>query len=247
MRQNEVKTNIYVTVLLFLILPLVNVFAVDYRAVEKRLADAVFDGELSLQQAAAMMEVLEEMDENEGDDFDLDDLREEIEEVSRGLKKEVRTGEMTEKAAWKEWFEFLEEEVEPAVKEAVREEKISEEQGRQFMREIKGYGKGRRGCDMGRHHRHRGHRGHRGHGHFDIEAAGKRIKAALAAGKITEKQAWEKWNWVKENRLKPKLEAAVKAGKMTKEQVKKVWADIAIGEAKEKKAAEGRKKAAEKQ
>jgi len=65
-------------------------------------------------------------------------------------------------------------------------------------------------------------------GDFNLEAAGKRIREAVKAGKITEKQARQKWDQVKKNQLKPRLEAAVKAGKMTREQVRRVWEGIRI-------------------
>ena len=114
-----------------IVLPLGYAFAQDFEAVEKRLAKGVVKGELSLQQAADMMELLHE---NAGDDDGADDedfraeMKEELEEVGAELREAVMRGEMSEKEAWGAWYAFKKNEFGPQLKEAVRDGVLSEKE-----------------------------------------------------------------------------------------------------------------------
>jgi len=91
----------------------------------------VVKGELSLQQAADMMELLHE---NAGDDDGADDedfraeMKEELEEVGAELRAAVMRGEMSEKEAWGAWYAFKKKEFAPQLKEAVRDGVLSEKE-----------------------------------------------------------------------------------------------------------------------
>ena len=116
-----------------LALPLSLAVAQDFEAVEKRLAKGVVKGELSLQQAAAMMEMLYDMaEEGDAEDEDDEDFREamkdELENVGAELRESVMRGEMSEKEAWQAWGEFKEKEFAPQLKRAVRKGMMSEKE-----------------------------------------------------------------------------------------------------------------------
>jgi len=104
------------------VLPLELAVAQDYEAVEKRLSDAVAAGELSQEQADAMMAALRRSDGDE------DGFEEWLEAVGERLKAAVASGEMTEEEAWTEWYKFKEAEVAPRLKAAVRAGEMSEEE-----------------------------------------------------------------------------------------------------------------------
>lgn len=101
-------------------LPLGFAFSQDYEAVGKRLAKAVVKGELTWDQANAMMESLHEQEQESWD------IGNELREVGDELRAAVARGEMTEDEAWHEWYQFKEEQVAPRLKEAVEEGELSE-------------------------------------------------------------------------------------------------------------------------
>lgn len=115
-------------------LPLSLAVAQDFEAVEKRLAKGVVKGELSLQQAAAMMEMLHEIAEEDDEEEDEDDedfraaMKDELENVGAELREAVMRGEMSEKEAWRAWGEFKENEFAPQLKRAVRNGMMSEKE-----------------------------------------------------------------------------------------------------------------------
>ena len=104
--------------------------AQDYEAVEKRLGKAVSKGELSLQQAVRMMEVLEESgDEREyraGGDGDEDWIEDRWHAVGRRLKAAVKAGTLTEAEAWDKWHEFKVDEIAQRLKAAVANRELTE-------------------------------------------------------------------------------------------------------------------------
>ena len=101
-------------------LPLGFAFAQDYEAVGRRLAKAVVKGELTWDQANAMMEALHEQERESWD------IGKELRDVGDELKAAVARGELTEDEAWHEWYQFKEERLAPRLKEAVEEGEMSE-------------------------------------------------------------------------------------------------------------------------
>ena len=104
--------------------------AQDYEAVEKRLGKAVSKGELSLQQAVRMMEVLEESgDEREyraGGDGDEDWIEDRWHAVGRRLKAAVKAGTLTEAEAWAKWPEINREYKEEEYKEEDKDDDVDD-------------------------------------------------------------------------------------------------------------------------
>ena len=149
-----------------LALPLSFAASQDFEAVEKRLAKGVVKGELSLGQAAAMMEMLRDVAED-GDDKDREDFRaemkEELEEVGAKLRKAVMRGEMSEGEAWVAWDEFKENEFAPQLKEAVREGMMSKKEAWMWWKGVE-----------------------------KAESAEK-LKSAVMKGEMTEQEARKKW------------------------------------------------------
>ena len=108
--------------------------AQDFEAVERRLGEAVAEGELSLEQAFIMMEALkdavEDEHENEGDIEQR--LKEWIEDVGHELKKAVEKGKLSESDAWEKWRYFKEKELAPKLKALVKERKLSDKAASEF-------------------------------------------------------------------------------------------------------------------
>ena len=104
--------------------------AQDYEAVEKRLGKAVSKGELSLQQAVRMMEVLEESgDEREyraGGDGDEDWIEDRWHAVGRRLKAAVKAGTLTEAEAWAKWAAINREYKEEEYKEEDKDDDVDD-------------------------------------------------------------------------------------------------------------------------
>tara|TARA_Y100001933_G_scaffold236159_1_gene257877 strand:+ start:2066 stop:3391 length:1326 start_codon:yes stop_codon:yes gene_type:complete len=139
--------------------------AQDFEAVEKRLAKGVVKGELSLQQAAAMMEMLHDIAED-GDEEDEDfraAMKDELENVGAELRNAVMRGEMSEKEAWRAWGEFKESEFAPQLKRAVREGMMSEKEAWMWWKGIE-----------------------------KAEMA-ERLKSSVMKGEMTEEEARQKW------------------------------------------------------
>ncbi len=111
-------------------LPLGFAFAQDYEAVGRRLAKAVVKGELTWDQANAMMEALYEQERKSWD------IGIELRDVGDELKAAVARGELTEDEAWHEWYQFKEERVAPRLKEAVEEGEMSEAEAWGIWKEI---------------------------------------------------------------------------------------------------------------
>jgi polyhydroxyalkanoate synthesis regulator phasin len=67
-----------------------------------------------------------------------------------------------------------------------------------------------------------------------IKSIGERIKGAVEAGKLSEEEAWAKWQAIKEKEIAPKLKASVKAGVMSEEHAWAIWHGIEKAETAER-------------
>lgn len=141
-KQNRSKlrwVGLSILLFAFIVLPVGMAFGHDFQAVERRLAQAVADGEITFEQAAEMIEVLRESDDDEDDDEDvIAELKEEMEEFGDKLKSAVKNGRISEKDAWERWNHFLDNEIAQELKEEVEEGEISEKEAIKFWKEIKG-------------------------------------------------------------------------------------------------------------
>ena len=184
-----------------IILPFGFAFAQDYEAVGKRLAKAVVKGELTWEQANAMMESLHEQEQKSWD------IGKELRDVGDELKAAVARGEMTEDEAWHEWYQFKEEEVAPRLKEAVEDGEMSEaeawgiwkgiEKGEKAEQLKAAVMKGEMSEEEARREWEKMGRDERPHPHRDAidrkraqsdEGVRKRIKAALKKAGFSEEQ-----------------------------------------------------------
>lgn len=203
----------YILLVVVVAFPLSLTYAHDFDAVERRLGEAVSEGEITLEQASIMMDALrdeyEEECEYEGEGgFN---IGEELREVSEWIKEAVATGEMTEKEALQEWEEFKEEQLAPHLKEAVKEGDMDEDQAWMIWKNIGGIEVGIR-----------------------LKVAltkGEQIKQAAIAGEITEEQAWKKWQYVKDEEIAPLLKEAVENETLSQEDAKNIWHEIEKAEA----------------
>ena len=153
-----------------LVLPVGVTYAVDLEAVERRLGEWVAEGELSLEQAVAMMEALREVagDEHEGDISRR--FGEWIGEVGGKLKAAVEAGKLSEEDAWKKWHHFTEHELGPKLKATVEAGEMSEGTARRIRHDV------------------------------EMAEAGEKLKAAVAKGEMTEKEARAKWTAITKTR-----------------------------------------------
>jgi polyhydroxyalkanoate synthesis regulator phasin len=179
--------------------------AQDYGAVERRLGEAVSKGELSLRQAAAMMDTLRGA-AGADDKGDVERrFGEWIGSVGEKLKAAVKAGKLSEEDAWKKWQGFKENELAPKLKATAAMGKVSEEWARSLWRGL------------------------------EKAEIGERLKAAVAKGEITAEQAKAKWTGISQEgdrgakaKAEPsreemeevgkKIRAAIEAGKITAEQ-----------------------------
>ncbi|WP_186775836.1 hypothetical protein [Rubripirellula tenax] len=67
-----------------------------------------------------------------------------------------------------------------------------------------------------------------------IESLGDDLKEAVERGDLSEREAWEKWEWIKGNQIGPKTEAAVEKGQLSREQGEEIWNTIEKDEAAKK-------------
>ena len=171
----------------------------DYEAVSARLEAAVQAGELTADQAGAMMGELarasfaERMGAHHEDGPESVGAR--LKEAGERIKTAAEAGKLTEKEAWAKWREIKER----IIKGAVATGEISGEEAGAIWREV------------------------------EKAETGERLKAAVAKGEMTEKQARAKWAEInrghdKGNRAAhlettwKQLQAMVKAGKLTEEE-----------------------------
>ena len=190
-------------------------YAQDYEAVERRLGEAVSEGELSLKQAAVMMDALKEATEDDRDDDGDIERRFEgwIGSVGEKLKAAVEAGKLSEEDAWRKWHHFKESELAPKLKATVASGQVSEEWALSVW-----------------------------HG-LEKAEIGERLKAAVAKGEMTEEEAWAKWKAINRGHDKAdrgkaapgreelaeigrKIRAAVEAGEITEEQARAKMAGL---------------------
>lgn len=161
------------SVLLFAVavFPLGFAVAQDFEAVEHRLAEGVLEGELTLQQAATMIDVLKgnqasrarEKHRWSRDREEHHGIEGHLRMVGERLKAAVKAGKMTEEEAWAKWHAIKEKDIAPRLKAAVADGHMSEEQSRGIWQGI------------------------------EKAEIGERLKAAVAKGELTEEEARAKW------------------------------------------------------
>ncbi len=187
------------------VLPLGLANAQDYGAVERRLGEAVSKGELSLRQAATMMDALRGA-AGADDKGDIERrFGEWIGSVGEKLKAAVKAGKLSEEDARNKWQGFKENELAPKLKATVAMGKVSEEWARSVWRGL------------------------------EKAEIGERLKSAVAKGELTAEQAMAKWKGISQEgdrgpkaKAEPsreemeevgkRIRAAVEAGKITAEQ-----------------------------
>ncbi|MDP6633967.1 MAG: M56 family metallopeptidase [Phycisphaerae bacterium] len=116
---------------------------------------------------------------------------------------------------------------------AVREGKMSKEDAERKMDEIKRqvHAKFQRGNkDRPQKHRKEGGSPIEGIGRW-VGSVGQELHKAVEEGKITEKQAWERWRGFKEGPLAQKLKGAVKGGEISEQAAIGFWRGLELGEA----------------
>ncbi|PHQ34870.1 hypothetical protein [Rhodopirellula bahusiensis] len=64
-----------------------------------------------------------------------------------------------------------------------------------------------------------------------IESLETELREAVESERLTEDEAWEKWDWIKENQIEPKLDAAMEERSLTEEQSEHIWVEIKEREA----------------
>ena len=236
LQQQKIRLlQMFILVCVIVALPVGLVFAHDIDAVERRLGEAVSESEITLQEAIIMLDALRDSADDDRDDDDDEEDEEEIpfaklpKPVQKAAKKVAASGKIVEIEREEEDGKVVFEiEVAYGDKEV---EFVFAPNGKLISKEVEeedddddDCDKEKKSCDKPRAKKD----------DFDLEKIGKEIKAAVEAGKITVKQGWEKWNWVKKNELAPRLKAAIEAGKMTKEEVKNIWREIEKAEVGEK-------------
>lgn len=204
--------------LMFMLLPAGLAQATDFEEVERRLAELVVDGELSLAEANHMMESLRDLKRDDDDD---DDEREErghhalrrfdhwVKQVTGNLHEAVESGKLKEADAWKRWDHFKEKELAPRLKAAVKEGHLSEEAAMRFWRELE---KGERHARENAEHQKGESTKRREH-----------EKSRESSSKTREQPDWDG--------IKRRIEGAVKAGKITREEANKHYEQIKKGHA----------------
>ncbi|BBM85967.1 hypothetical protein [Candidatus Uabimicrobium amorphum] len=90
----------------------------NFDAVERKLGEAVAEGHLSLDQAAAMMKTLREMASDKHHNAE-EKIGAWIDSVGKKIKAAAMKGEISEKEAWEKWQHFKEHELAPKLKMAV--------------------------------------------------------------------------------------------------------------------------------
>ncbi|MDA1052943.1 MAG: hypothetical protein O3C40_21025 [Planctomycetota bacterium] len=202
----------------------------DFDAVERRLADAVGEGELSLEQAARMMEALEDGGEDEEGEHEGEEawhkLEEWIDAVAHKIESAVEEGEIDEATAHEKWRYFLDKQVGPKLKAAVKAGMLDQEEALEFWKEL---------SEQEEDHE-------QGKADENIESrlkawvaeVGGELKEAVAAGKLDEVTARKKWLHFKEQELVPKLKAAVKSGAVDEKFAIALWKALEKAEAHEK-------------
>ncbi len=230
------------------VLPFGMAYAQDYEAVGKRLGKAVEKGELTREQAGAMMAALKKAKAPEAGKA-APGIEEWLKAIGDDLKAAVKAGKITEEEAWEKWRHIKEKEIAPRLKEAVKAGKMTEEKGWAIWKAIEKAEIGEKlkaavakgeiteeqakakwaevtkkfegkeeSCDAAAAIGER------------IKSIGDDLKVAVKAGKITEEEAWKKWHEIKEKGIVPRIKEAVQAGKMSEEKARDILKAIQKGE-----------------
>jgi len=207
-RPNSRRLHAGVLLCAVVLLPLGLARAQNCDAVERRLGLAVSHGELSLKQAAVMMDALRRVakDARDGEGDIKNRFGKWLGDVGQKLKAAVEAGKLSEEDAWKKWRHFKEKELAPKLKAAVKAGEMSEAQTKALWHDV------------------------------EMAEVGERLKAAVAKGEITNKQALAKWAEINKkgdrdgqrkritredlDRAAIKIRKAVAAGKITPEQAR---------------------------
>jgi len=204
------KTNpfasrwIYAAVLLcaVVVLPFGVARAQDYHAIGSRLREAVAKGEITQEQAKAMMVALKT---SAAEDAEVESTDVDREALARRLKAAVAAGEMTEKAAWAKWEELTGEEqdigswlesIGKRLRAAVKGGEITEEEAWAKWDHIKKH-----------------------------EVVPK-LEAAVKGGKISEEEFDEIWYGIKKSETGARLRSAVDKGEMTAAEARAKWNEL---------------------
>ena len=181
----------------------------DYDAVEKRLGEAVSKGELTLEQAGAMMAALRQAGDDGRHRKDIasseDWIEDRLQAVGKRLKAAVKAGKLTEAKAWAKWEEIKEKEIAPRLKAAVAKGEMWEEEARGIWNEIR------------------------------KAENGERLRSAVAKGELSAEEARAKWTEInkqvdeerKEERvakyraIQARIRAAVEDGELSPEDAEK--------------------------
>ena len=210
-----------------IVLPFGVAFAQDYEAVGKRLKAAVAAGELTGEQARAMLGALRKAD---GAKKDID-----YKAIGNKIEAAVKSGKITEEEAKAKWAAIKKKDADKKdtdidaigkkIRAAVQAGKMTREEGRAKMAAMK---KGAAKKEI------------------DIDAIAKKIRAAVQAGKITKEEGRAKMAAIKKGiaakkkgegekpnagkgreylrKVRKELSEAVKAGKISEEDAKKKYA-----------------------
>ena len=110
--------------------------AQDFEAVERRLGEAVADGEINLKQATTMMEALRRGSSGEANDR----IEQRLESAAQRLKEAVKGGWMSEQSAKEKWAEMHMQAkmaaVRMRIRNAVEQGAISDSEARQKMQAV---------------------------------------------------------------------------------------------------------------
>jgi len=219
------------------VLPFGVACAQDYEAVGKRLRAAVAAGELTGEQAGAMLGTLRKISGAEKDQK-ADRARQYLMKLRKELGVAVEAGKISREDAVKRL---------KGAEKAIRERMAAGRGAKRVTREDYGHAEAElrklvaEGKISGEAARARlgAMRRMIGGDEGDIEkgigvwvkSVGERIKAAAEAGKLSEEEAWEKWGRFKNEEVAQKLKAVVKAGKMSEEKAWAIWHHIEKAEA----------------
>lgn len=139
--------------------------AQNLEAVERKLGEAVAEGDLSLEQAAAMMETLYDHTHQHGDENE--EVEEQIvawvDKVGDRIRNAVKEGSLSGDEGWEKWKHFKKHELRPKLRHVVDEGLVREEWADEFRQGI------------------------------ERAEIGEKLKTSVARGEITEEEAWTKW------------------------------------------------------
>ncbi len=226
------------------VLPFGMAYAQDYDAVGKRLRGAVQAGELTGEQARAMLGALRKTAEHEGQrNVAVQDERvAKYRDIEARIRAAVKAGVMSREDAEKKLVAIRTEmwppekkrcekndervakyrDIEARIKAAVKAGVMSREDAEKKLVAIR--------TEMWPPEKKRCEKNDEGGlevvGEY-LRGIGERIRGAVAEGKLSEEDGWAKWHEVKEKVIK----GAVKSGKISREEAGLLWREIEKGEA----------------